>query len=69
LADSGNVADVVRNLGCGTVFSDPDEIMDFFQSTSAEVYLSQSGGDVYRIEDVGTSATIQGLFETSERAQ
>jgi glycosyltransferase involved in cell wall biosynthesis len=68
LADSGNVADVVRDLGCGMIFSDPDEIMDFFQSISVEAYLSREGS-VYTIEDFGTSATIQGLFNASERVQ
>jgi hypothetical protein len=57
---SGNVAALVRQTGCGVVFSGKDELVEFFRSGAAVVARSemyQSAGGI-GIRDTGTSASI-----------
>jgi glycosyltransferase involved in cell wall biosynthesis len=63
LADSGNVADVVRKLNCGQIFECADTLVEFLASGAAEslTAVSSDRKPSYRIDQSGTSATIEGI--------
>jgi hypothetical protein len=58
--ESGNVAAQAKQTGCGAVFSDKDELIEFFQSGTASIarrtmYEKANG---MSFNDTGTSASI-----------
>jgi hypothetical protein len=57
---SGNVASQVRQTGCGVVFSDKEELIEFFRSGAAVVATVAMSERVngLSISDTGTSASI-----------
>jgi hypothetical protein len=59
LADSGNVADVVRREQVGKVFRDADELAEFIKTGAAAKYIgeSQVSRPHYQIENSGTTAS------------
>jgi glycosyltransferase involved in cell wall biosynthesis len=69
LADSGNVADVVRKLNCGQIFDDSAALIEFLASGAAASLAkanNNNGASSYRIEQSGTSATIEGIARIFE---
>jgi glycosyltransferase involved in cell wall biosynthesis len=68
LADSGNVADVVRRLNCGQIFDGSDDLIEFLASGAAArlVKAKNSGTPSYVIDESGTSATIEGITRMFE---
>ncbi len=68
LADSGNVADVVRKLNCGQIFNDSNGLTEFLASGAAASLAASKNKEApsYVIDQSGTSATIQGITEIFE---
>jgi glycosyltransferase involved in cell wall biosynthesis len=72
LADSGNVADVVRRLNCGQIFDDGNDLVEFLASGAA-VSLAKAKNSTapsYVVDQSGTSATLDGIarmFEVRRR--
>jgi hypothetical protein len=62
---SGNVAAQVKQTGCGVVFSDKDELIEFFRSGAAVVARATMSerASALGISDTGTSASIGDLVE------
>ena len=64
LADSGNVADVVRKLNRGQIFDDNAALVEFLASGAAASLAkanNSNGKSSYRIDQSGTSATVKGV--------
>ena len=68
LADSGNVADVVRRLNCGHIFNGSDGLIEFLASGAAAslAKTNNSAAPSYVIDETGTSATIEGITRMFE---
>ena len=65
LSDSGNVAELVRNLDIGRILPDSDALIDFFTSGAAVSLIRepQRKSISYEIEHIGTTATIENILE------
>jgi hypothetical protein len=68
LADSGNVAHVVRKLNCGQIFDDSADLIEFLASGAAAslARTKYKGASSYEIDQSGTSATIDGITRMFE---
>lgn len=68
LSDSGNVADLVRKLNCGQIFQDGATLIEFFASGAAASLMraNKGRGISYEIDQIGTTATIEGIIGTAE---
>jgi hypothetical protein len=68
LADSGNVADIVRKLNYGQIFHNSSDLIEFLTSgAAASLAASKNKGTrSYVIDQSGTSATIQGITQIFE---
>jgi glycosyltransferase involved in cell wall biosynthesis len=64
LSDSGNVADLVRSMDCGLILPDGDALIDFFASGAAVSLIEEPKSKLtsYEIEQIGTTATIEGIL-------
>jgi hypothetical protein len=71
LGDGGNVVDLVRLLGYGKVFPEVDDVIEFLASDAASAYLTEIAHETaqYTIDEVGTSATIEGVAMELERVK
>jgi hypothetical protein len=71
LSDSGNVADLVRNLDIGRILPDGDALIDFFTSGAAVSLIRESKrkSTSYEIEHIGTTATIEGILELTGKRE
>jgi glycosyltransferase involved in cell wall biosynthesis len=69
LANSGNVAALVRATGCGVVLENGDAAMEFFTSGDAAGFVeSHRPQGQHAMLDVGTTATINGIVSDGARA-
>jgi glycosyltransferase involved in cell wall biosynthesis len=68
LADSGNVAELIKRLHCGEVFETVDGIINYFESMPVGEHLSAPDRPRYTIKNIGTSATIAGVAAKAEHA-
>jgi hypothetical protein len=71
LSDSGNVADLVRNLKFGHILPDGDALIDFFTSGAAVSLIKElkRKPTTYEIEHIGTTATIEGILELAGKRE
>lgn len=71
LADSGNVADLVRNLDCGLILHDGDALIECFNSGAAASLIRETKIKLksYAIEQIGTTATIEGILELAGKRE
>ena len=66
--ESGNVADVVRQLGCGHIAKDAEALMEFFGSGAAAALANSGKPDPsYSIDQTGTTATFNGFVQGEVR--
>ncbi len=68
LADSGNVAELVRRVGCGEVFKSIDDVINYLDFMSLEQYFSVVRNKRFAAENVGTTATIKAARTNPEHA-